>query len=155
MLNLDENKFACKKNHEGKSSPRYSDPKNAWNGRSEESSRTTFFRILSSKIKRISRDNTEAHFSLPRNVGTNDFMKDTGEFHEVESYKSERMSLVSSQLAMIRSSRFILRTGLQEHVLVTNFSTFDSSRDNPQGIHSDDVQRNREAGPEAGRRKTG
>ena len=34
------------------------------------------------------------------------------------------------------------------------FSTFDSSRNHPQRIQSDDVQRDREAVPEAGRTKT-
>ena len=38
--------------------------------------------------------------------------------------------------------------------LVSQFSTFDSPRDHPQRIQFDDVQRNREAVPEAGRTKT-
>ena len=40
--------------------------------------------------------------------------------------------------------------GLQENVFEIQFSTFDSPRDHPQRIQSDDVQRNREAVPEAG-----
>ena len=45
-------------------------------------------------------------------------------------------------------------SGLQENVFENQFSTFDSPRDHPQRIQSDDVQRNREAAPEAGRTKT-
>ena len=74
--------------------------------------------------------------------------------------------LVSSQLVVIPSSRVLLsrdkrlridtwnRSGLQENVFGNQFSSFDSPRDYPQTIQSDDVQRNREAVPEAGRTKT-
>ena len=68
-------------------------------------------------------------------------MNDSGEFHEVESKNSGRMSHVSSQLAMIPSSRSVLsrdkrlpldtwnQAGLQENVFGTQFSMFDSPRD--------------------------
>ena len=46
------------------------------------------------------------------------------------------------------------QSGLQEKVFGNQFSTIDSPRDHPQRIHSDDVQRNREAALEAGRTKT-
>ena len=46
------------------------------------------------------------------------------------------------------------QSGLPENVFGHQFSTFDSPRDHPQRIQSDDVQRNREAVPEAGRMKT-
>ena len=46
------------------------------------------------------------------------------------------------------------QSGLQENVFGNNFSTFDSPRDHPQRIQSDNMQRNREAVPEAGRPKT-
>ena len=46
------------------------------------------------------------------------------------------------------------QSGLQENVFGNQFSTFDSSRNHPQRIQPDDVQRNREAGPEARRTKT-
>ena len=74
--------------------------------------------------------------------------------------------LVSSQLVMIPSSRDLLsrdkrlpidtwnRSGLQENVFGNQFSSFDSLRDNPQIMQSDELQRNREAVPEAGRTKT-
>ena len=42
----------------------------------------------------------------------------------------------------------------QENVFGKQFSTFDSPRDHPKRNQSDDVQRNREAVPEAGRTKT-
>ena len=45
-------------------------------------------------------------------------------------------------------------SGSQETFFGNQFSTFDSPRDYPQRIQSDDVQRNREAVPEAGRTKT-
>ena len=93
-------------------------------------------------------------------------MSDSGDFQDVESNYSGRLSHVSSQLAMIPSSRSMLSRdkrlpfdtwnspGLQENVFGHQFSTFDSPRDHPQRIHFDDVQRNREAVPEAGRTKT-
>ena len=77
-----------------------------------------------------------------------------------------RSSHVSSRLAIIPSSRSLLsrdkrlpldrwnQSGLQENVFGNQFSTFDSPRDHPQRIQSDDVRRNREAVPEAGRSKT-
>ena len=46
------------------------------------------------------------------------------------------------------------QSGIQENVFGHLFCTFDSPRDHPQRIQSDDVQRNREAVPEAGRMKT-
>ena len=46
------------------------------------------------------------------------------------------------------------QSGLQENVFGNQFSTFDSPRDHPQGIQFDDVQRHREAVPEAERTKT-
>ena len=93
-------------------------------------------------------------------------MSDSREFQELESNHSGRLSYVSSQLAMIPRSRSLLsrdkrlpldtrnQSGVQENVFGNQFSTFDSSRNHPQRIQSDDVQRNREAAPEAGRTKT-
>ena len=80
-------------------------------------------------------------------------MNDSGDFQDVESNYSGRLSHVSSQHAMIPSSRSILSrdkrlsldtwnsSGLQENVFGNQFSTFDSSRDHPQRMQSDDVQR--------------
>ena len=93
-------------------------------------------------------------------------MNDSGEFQEVESNYSGRLSHVSSQPSMIPSSRSMLirdkrlpldtwnTSGLQENVFGHQFSTFDSPRDYSQRIQSDDVQRNRKAAPEAERMKT-
>ena len=84
----------------------------------------------------------------------------------MESNFSGRLSHVSSQLVMIPSSRFLLsrdkrlpldtwnQSGLQENVFGNQFSTFDSPKNHPQRIQSDDEQRNREAVRETGRTKT-
>ena len=93
-------------------------------------------------------------------------MNDSGDFPDVESNYSGRLSHVSSQPVMIPSSRSLLsrekrlpldtwnQSGLQENVFGNQFSTFDSPRGHPQRIQSDNVQRNREAVPEARRTKT-
>ena len=86
-------------------------------------------------------------------------MNSSGEFREIESNHSGRLSHVSSQREMIPSSRALLsrdkrlpldtwsQSGVQENVFGNQFSTFDSPSDFPQRISSDDVQRNREAVP--------
>ena len=93
-------------------------------------------------------------------------MNDSGDFQDVESNFHGWLSHVSSQPAMIPSSRSMLsrdkrlpldtwnQSGLQENVYGNQFSTFDSPRDHPQRILSDNVQRNQDAVPEAGRTKT-
>ena len=93
-------------------------------------------------------------------------MNDSGDFQDVKSNYSGRLSHVSSQPAMIPSSRALLsrdkrlpvdtrnQSRLPENVFGNQFSTFDSLRDVPERIPSDDVQRNREAVPEAERTKT-
>ena len=95
------------------------------------------------------------------------FMNDSGDFQDVESNYCGRLSHVSSQLVMIPSSRSLLsrdkrlpldtwnQSGLQEKRFFGHqFSTFDSPKDCSQRIQSDDVERNHEAVPEAGRTKT-
>ena len=93
-------------------------------------------------------------------------MNDSGDFQDVESNYSGRLSHVSSLLVMIPSSRALL--SLDQKCCLTHginldyrktffgnqISTFVSPRDHFQRISSDDVQRNREAVPEAGRTKT-
>ena len=88
-------------------------------------------------------------------------MSDSGDFQEVESNYSGRVSYVFSQLAMIPSSRSMLSrderlpldtwntSGLQENVLGNQFSTFDSPRDHHQGIHPCAPQRERGSVPQA------
>ena len=88
-------------------------------------------------------------------------MNDSREFQEVESNYSARLSHVSSQPAMIPSSRSMLSgdkrlplgtwntSVLQENVFGNQFSTFDSPRDHPQGIQSCAPQKERESVPQA------
>ena len=88
-------------------------------------------------------------------------MNHSVEFQQVESNHSTRLSYVSSQLAMIPSSRSMLSrdkrlpldtwnsSGSQENVFDDQFSTFDSPRDRPQGIHSCAPQRERGSVPQA------
>ena len=73
-------------------------------------------------------------------------MSDSGELQEVESNYSGRLSYVSSQPAMIPSSRSMLShdkrlpldtwntSGLQENVFGNQFSTYGSPGDHSQGI---------------------
>ena len=76
----------------------------------------------------------------------------------MESNFCVTLSHVSSQPAMIPSSRALLSrdrrlpldTWNQSGLHGIQFSTFDSPRGCSQRIQSDDVQRNREAVPEAG-----
>ena len=88
-------------------------------------------------------------------------MNDSGEFQEVESNHSGRLSYVSSQLAKIPSSLSMLSRDkrlpldtwntftIQENVFGTHFSTFDSHRDQLQGIHSCATQREQGTVPQA------
>ena len=78
---------------------------------------------------------------LPQMQEQMNSMKDSGEFQDVESNYSGRLSHVSSQPAMIPSSRSLLSrdkrlpldtwntSGLQENVFGNQFSTFHSSRE--------------------------
>ena len=93
-------------------------------------------------------------------------MNDSGDSQDVESNFCGRLCHVSSQPVMIPSSRSLLSrdkrlpldtsnpSGLQENVFGNQFSSFDSPRDHPQRNQPDNVPRNREALPEAGRTKT-
>ena len=79
----------------------------------------------------------------------------------MESNYSGGLSYVSSQPAMIPSSRSMLSrdkrlpldtwntSGLRENVFGNQFSTFDSRRDHPQGIHSGAPLRERGPVPQA------
>ena len=79
-------------------------------------------------------------------------MNDSGEFQEVESNHSGRLSYVPSQPAAIPSSRSMLSRdkrlpfdtwnapGLLENVLGNQFSAFDSSQNHHQGIHHSTTQ---------------
>ena len=86
-------------------------------------------------------------------------MNDSGDFQDVESNYSGRLSHVSSQPAIIPSSRSMLSrdkrlplnkwnsSGLQENAFGNQFSAFDSFRDHHQRTQSGDVQRERGAVP--------
>ena len=88
-------------------------------------------------------------------------MNDSGDCQDVESNFCVILSHVSSQPAMIPSSRSMLSrdkrlplntwssSGLQGNVFGGQCSTFDSLRDHPQRIHPDDVTRERGAVPPA------
>ena len=88
-------------------------------------------------------------------------MIDSGDFQDVESNYSGRLSHVSSQPAMIPSSRTMLgrdkrlpldtgnHSGLQENVFGYQFSTFDSARNLRQRNQSDEIQRERGSVPQA------
>ena len=105
-------------------------------------------------------------FQLQQMLEQMNSMNDSGDSHDVESNSSGRLSHVSSQPAMIPSSRSLLsrdkrlpldawnQSGLQENVFGHQFSTFDPPKDHPQRIQSDNAERNREAVPEAGNTKT-
>ena len=142
---------------EGKGSPRYSNPKYARTGRNEKSSRTTSWWGLSAKIQRKSWDNTKAHFSVARNARTDEFYEWLRKFANY----SGRLSYVSSQPAMIPSSRSMLScdkrlpldtwntSGLQGNVFGNQCSTFYSLWDHPQRIQCGAPQRERESVPRA------
>ena len=88
-------------------------------------------------------------------------MNDSGLFHDVESSCSGRLSHVSSQLAMIPSSRPMLsrhkrqplvtwnQSGLQENVFGNQSSTKDSPQKHSRGNHPCTPQKERESVPEA------
>ena len=84
---------------------------------------------------------------FPVSLEVQDQMNSTGGFQEVESNHSGRLSYVPSLPATLPSSRFMLSrdkrlpldtwnaSGPQENVFGNQFSTFDSSQNQPQGIH--------------------
>ena len=118
------------------------------------------------KLRENHETDQQLTFQLQQVQGQLNSMNDSGDFQDVESKFCGRSSHVSSQLAMIPSSRALRsrdkrlpldtwnQSGVQQNVFGNQISTCDSPRDFPQRIHSSDVQRNREAVPEAGRTKT-
>ena len=109
LLNLDENKFGLQEEFsmKEKGSPTYSNPKYARTGRNEESSRTSSWWSLSAKItKKIMWQYKKLTSQLQEMQDQMNSMIDSGEFQEVESNYSGRLSYVSSQPAMIPSSPF-------------------------------------------------
>ena len=126
--------------HERKCSPKYSTPKYARNGRNKESSRTTNGWGLSAEVKRISRDNSAAHFPIAANARTDEFYGWFWRFSrcgikwnwkDVSRFQSTCDDSEFSFHAWPRQ-RLPLDTwnqsGLQENVFGNQFFTFDSPR---------------------------
>ena len=101
------------------------------------------------KLKTI--QHTSQLQQLPEQMNS---MNSSGEFQDIESKKkSGRLCHVSSQLEMIPSSRALLsrdkrllldtwnQSGVQENFFGNQFSTFESHRDFPQRISSENVHR--------------
>ena len=113
------------------------------------------------RVKRKSQDKSAAHFPNAANARADEINELFWRFQAVESNHSGRLPHVPIQPGMIPSSRALLTrdkrlpldtwnaSGLQENVFGYQFSTFDSHRDYPQGIQSDDVQRDRGEVPQA------
>ena len=163
LLNVQENKLDHKKNNPiiGKTSSKYSNTKYSWIGWGEESSRTTSWRILSTE-KRESHDAIQRLTSQLQSVQEQmNSMNDSGEFPEVESNHSGRLSHVPSQPEVIPSSSSMVSRdkrltfdtcnalGLQENVFGNQFSTFGSSENPSQGIHHGETRRGTESVPRA------
>ena len=101
-----------------------------------------------SKLREIHETIQKLTSQLQEKLERMDSMSDSGEVQEVKSNCSGRLSHVSSQPAMIPSSRSMLSRDkrlpldtwntsvLQENVFGDQFSTFDSPRHHPQGIHT-------------------
>ena len=161
LLNLVENKLDCKRNcHERRKlfEIRRSEVCTNWKRCRERKCN----KLMSSRFKtweKITRlfNSSLSNCSKCRNRWI--LWTVSGEFQEIESNHSGRLSHVSSQPEMIPNSRALLsrdkrlpldtwsQSGVQENAFGNQFSTFDSPSDFPQRISSDDVQRNREAVP--------
>ena len=92
LLNLEENKLEYKKIFLWrKTFPRYSNTKYSWIGWDDESSRTSSWRILTTKITRKSWNNTETHLAIAVFSRTNEFNERFRGIQEVESNHSGRL----------------------------------------------------------------
>ena len=140
-LNLDENKFVCKKKKFWKtSSPRYSDPKYARAGRNEESSRTTSW------------DNTETHFTIAGSARTDEFYERFRrisrsriklQWEIVLQFQSACNDSKFSFHAEPRQNACLLTHGIHRdykktNVLGNQFSRSDSRRDHPHQKENED-----------------
>ena len=106
-------------------------------------------KLMSSRCKKLS-ENQETIQQLASQLQQMqeqmNSMNSSGEFQDIESNDSGRLSHVSSQPEMIPSSRALLsldkilpldtwyQSGVQENVFGNQFSTFDSPRDFPQSM---------------------
>ena len=87
-------------NYNGKSSSKNSDKKYPWDGKKEESSRITSWRILSTKIERRSWNKYRSSLHKYDKWKSKRILNYSGEFQEVESNYSGGLSYVSSQQAV-------------------------------------------------------
>ena len=133
--------------YEGKTSPRYTNPKHARNGEMKRAEEQRKDEVSVQKL-RGNHDTIQRLTSHLKSMQEQmNSVNDSGEFQEVESNHSGRLSHVPSQPAMIPSSRSMLSrdkrlplhpwntTGLQENVLGNQCSTFGLPRNPSQGIH--------------------
>ena len=110
MLNLDENKFVYKKNCQLRKKCSETDRSEAMHEMGEMK-RAQELRVNQVSVQRERENhetNTKAHFSVAEMQDQMNSLNDSGEFQEVESNYSGRLSHVSSQPAMIPSSRSML-----------------------------------------------
>ena len=157
LLNLVENTLDCKRScFERKElstqiRSKHEMRKNGW------CAGTTSWRVLDAKnSEKITRLFNSSLSNCNMQEQTNS-MKSSGEFQDIESNYSGRLSHVSGQPEMIPNSRALLsrdkrlpldirnQSKVQGTVLGNHFLTFDSLRDFTQRISSGDVQKKREA----------
>ena len=139
FLNLEENKLDYKKSHLWrKDFSENSNTKFSWVGWNEESSRTTSWRILGTKIKRKSWNNTETHFTIAVYARTNEFYE---RFRIISRSRiklqwKEVIPSCSSLLSHDKPLPFDTWSspGLQENVVGNQFSTFGSLVNHSQGF---------------------
>ena len=143
--------------YEGKGSSRCSNPKYARTGKLKKNSRTTSWWSLSAKVKRKSWNKQKLTSQWQEMQDQMNSMNVPGEFQEVEPNYSRRLSYVPSRPAMIPHGepRQTPASWDMEDILVApnifgnQFSTFDSPRDRPQGVHCCKTQREQGPVPQA------
>ena len=141
--------------HEGKGSLRYSQNMHEMGQilRAQEQ------RVDEVSVQKLKENHETITSQLQQMQEQNHSMNDSVDVQDVESNHSGRLSLLESKFSrsmLGRDKECRLTHGInldyKKTFLGNQFSTFDSFRDHPQRIQSDDVQRNCEAVPEA--RKT-
>ena len=161
LLSPDENKFDYKKNCLWrKSSPKYSNPKDARNG----SSRTMNRWSLCKNAENITRQFSSSFSKCSKLQEQMNSLNDSGDFQDVESFYSGTLSHVSSfndcEFSRFAQPRQKIAAWHMESIWISgtrfwkfNFLRLIRTAIILKEIQSDDVHRNREAGPEAGRTK--
>ena len=130
-------------------------PKHARNGELERAQELRVHEVSVQKLRENSETIQKLISQFQEMQKQMNSLIDSGEFQEVESNYSWRLSSVSSQPPMIPSSRAMLSrdkrlsldtwntSGLQENVFGKQFSTLDSPRDHHRGIQLCAPQRER------------